>query len=147
MIINPYKNKYQLLIMKEIIIRCHFIELLDKLERINFDFVDLNELNNFIYYDCKNNHTFINTYKISNIINNKETYIFQYVNSNNDYIDIPYATFYPNTEYDFSLDLVNRTFKKMDEFNDIELHTIIDIDFDIKHYKKNKSFFRKIFGC
>ena len=49
---------------KQIIIRCQFIDLLDKLEKINFDFVDINELNNFIYYDYKND----STYKISNII-------------------------------------------------------------------------------
>ena len=109
-----------------------FIDLLDKLEKINFDFVDINELNNFTYYDYKNNQNVINTYKISNIINNKETYIFQYINSDNNYINIPHAEFYPNTEYDFNLDLINKTFKKMDEFNDIELHTIIDIDFNIK---------------
>jgi hypothetical protein len=133
--------------MKEIIMRGLFIDLLDKLEKINFDFVDINELNNFTYYDYKNNQNVINTYKISNIINNKETYIFQYINSDNNYINIPHAEFYPNIEYDFNLDLINKTFKKMDEFNDIELHTIINIDFDIKQYKKNKSFFRKIFGC
>ena len=127
---------------KQIIIRCQFIDLLDKLEKINFDFVDINELNNFIYYDYKND----STYKISNIINYKETYIFQYINSENDYINIPNAEFYQNIEYDFSLDLMNRIFKKLDEYNDIELHTIIDIDFDIKQYKK-KSFLRKIFGC
>ena len=133
----------EITMMKKIIMRGLFIDLLDKLEKINFDFVDINELNNFIYYDYKN----INTYKISNIINNKETYIFQYINSDNQYINIPNAEFLQNTEYDFSLNLINRTFKKMDEFKDIELHTIIDIDFDIKQYKKNKSFFRKIFGC
>ena len=127
---------------KQIIIRCQFIDLLDKLEKINFDFVDINELNNFIYYDYKND----STYKISNIINYKETYIFQYINSENDYINIPNAEFYQNIEYDFSLDLMNKIFKKLDEYNDIELHTIIDIDFDIKQYKK-KSFLRKIFGC
>ncbi len=128
---------------KQIIIRCQFIDLLDKLERINFDYVDINELNNFIYYDYKNE----TIYKISNIINSKETYIFQYINSNNEFINIPNAEFYSNIEYDFSLDLLNRTFKKNEEYNDIELHTIITIDIDIKQFKKNKSFLRKIIGC
>jgi hypothetical protein len=133
--------------INNIIIRCEFIDLLDRLERINFDFVDLNELNNFIYYDIKNNKQFVNTYKIANVINNKETYIFQYKNSNNEYIDIPNAEFYPNIEYDFNLDLVNKTFKKLDEYHNIELHTIINIDMDINIINKKKSLIRKILGC
>lgn len=128
--------------INNIIIRCEFIELLDRLERINYDYVDLSELNHFIYYDYKNE----NSYSIANIINNKETYIFQYKNSNNMYIDIPNAIFYPNTEYDFNLDLVNKYFKKLDEFNDIQLHTIINIDMDMNIIKR-KSLIRKILGC
>jgi hypothetical protein len=45
----------EITMMKEIIMRGLFIDLLDKLEKINFDFVDINELNNFTYYDYKNN--------------------------------------------------------------------------------------------
>lgn len=131
-------------IINQIIIRCEFIDLIDRLERINYDYVDINELNNFIYYDYKNE----NSYKISNIINNKETYIFQYkTNNDNEFINIPNAIFYPKREYDFNLDLVNKIFKKMDEYDDVELHTIINMDIEIDVNKKNKSLFRKIFGC
>ncbi len=127
-----------------IIIRCEFIDLIDRLEKINYDYVDLNELNNFIYIDPKNE----NSYKISNVINNKETYLFQYKTSNGN-INIPNAEFKHNVEYDFNLDLVNKIFKKIDEFVDVELHTIInmDIDIDIEIVKKNKSLLRKILGC
>ena len=83
-----------------------------------------------------------------------ETYIFQYKKTNGDsyeLINIPNAEFNKKTEYDFCLDLVNKTFKKTDEFNDIELYTIINMDIDIeqkiKVSKKNKSLLRKIFGC
>ncbi len=134
-------------IIEKIIIRCEFIDLIDHLERINYDYVDLNELNNFIYIDPKNN----DSYKISNVINNKETYIFQYkVTKNNSYelINIPNAEFKNKVEYDFDLDLVNKIFKKMDEYIDVELHTIINMDIDVEvDVKKNKSLLRKIFGC
>jgi hypothetical protein len=140
--------------INNITIRCEFIDLIDRLERINYDYVDINELNNFIYYDNKNNldGDGINSYKIANVINNKETYIFQYKKTNGDnyeFVNIPNAEFRPNTEYDFSLDLVNKIFKKTDEYNDIELHTIINMDMDIQidRNKKNKSLLRKILGC
>ena len=42
--------------------------------------------------------------------------------------------------------LSDHVLQLIDYLRDIELHTIIDIDFDIKQYKK-KSFLRKIFGC
>ena len=137
-------------IINNITIRCEFIDLIDRLERINYDYVDLSELNNFIYSDPKNNQDDINMYKIANVINNKETYIFQYKKyngTNYELINIPNAEFRPNTDYDFSLDLVNRIFKKTDEYNDIELHTIINIDMDLELHKKNKSLLRKILGC
>jgi hypothetical protein len=143
-------------IINNITIRCEFIDLIDRLERINYDYVDLNELNNFIYYDNKNNQDGdgINSYKIAKVINNKETYIFQYKKTNGDnyeFVNIPNAEFHPNTEYDFSLDLVNKIFKKTDEYVDIELHTVINIDTDmdiqIDRHKKNKSLLRKILGC
>jgi hypothetical protein len=137
--------KNQIKVITNIIIRCEFIDLIDRLEKINYDYVDINKLNNFIYYDHKNE----NSYKIANIINNKETYIFQYKITKNDsheFINIPNAVFHPNTEYDFNLDLVNKVFKKTDEYTDIELHTIINMD-NIEVNKKNKSLLRKIFGC
>ena len=138
--------KTQQKVINNITIRCEFIDLID---RLNYDYVDLNELNNFIYHDIKNNNDGINTYKIANVINNKEKYIFQYKNSNNEYINIPNAEFNQKTEYDFSLDLVNKIFKKTDEYNDIELHTIInmDMDIEIEINKNNKSLLRKILGC
>ncbi len=131
-----------------IIIRCEFIDLIDRLERINYNYVDLNELNNFIYIDPKNE----DSYKISNVIDNKETYIFQYKitnGNNNELINIPNAEFHPNTDYDFNIDLVNKIFKKIDEYNDVELHTIINMELDIQieRTKKNKSLLRKLFGC
>ncbi len=134
--------------ISNIIIRCEFIDLIDRLERINYDYVDINELNNFIYYDHKNE----DTYKIANIINNRETYIFQYKITkdpcNNEFINIPNAEFHPNVEYDFDLDLVNKIFKKTDEYSDIELHTIINMDIEeIQPTKRNKSLLRKLFGC
>jgi hypothetical protein len=139
--------------ISNILIRCEFIDLIDRLERINYDYVDLNELNNFIYYDSKNE----DTYKIANVINDREKYIFQYKKTkDNSYelINIPNAIFNPKTEYDFNLDLINKTFKKTDEYNDIELHTIININtlesieqIELEVNKKNKSLLRKIFGC
>ena len=44
------------------------------------------------------------------------------------------AKFYPNIEYDFSLDLMNRTFKKLDEYNDIELHFITSIPSKFRYW-------------
>ncbi len=131
--------------ISNITIRCEFIDLIDRLERINYDYVDLNELNNFVYIDPKNE----NSYKISNVINNQENYIFQYKTSNNEFINIPNAEFKPNVEYDFNIDLINKVFTKLDEYNDIDLHTIINIDMDIEidKNKKHKSLLRKIFGC
>ncbi len=127
-----------------IIIRCEFIDLLDRLEKINYDYVDINELNNFVYIDPKND----NSYKISKIINNRETYLFQFKKTNNEFINIPNAKFHPKVEYDFNIDLVNKIFKKIDEYQDIELHTIINMDINnIEVNKKNKSLLRKIFGC
>ncbi len=139
---NNIKNNK---IIENIIIRCEFIDLIDRLERINYDYVDLNELNKFVYIDPKNE----NIYKISNVINNNETYIFQYkVTKDNSYelINIPNAEFKHNVEYDFNIDLINKTFKKIDEYIDVELHTIINMDIDVD-VKKNKSLIRKIFGC
>ena len=136
--------------INNITIRCEFIDLIDRLERINYDYVDLNELNGFIYYDYKNNQDGANTYEIANVINNKEKYIFQYKKTNGDryeLINIPNAEFNQKTEYDFCLDLVNKTFKKTDEYHNIELYTIINMDIEIEVNKKNKSLLRKIFGC
>ena len=44
---------------------------------------------------------------------------------------------------------MNKIFKKTDEYNDIELHTIInmDMDIEIEINKNNKSLLRKILGC
>lgn len=125
-----------MIINNNIIIRCEFIELLDHLEKINIDYVDINKLNNFIFIDIKKNMN----YKISKVINNNETYSFQY-NFNNIDINIPNANFLPDIMYDFEIDLINKKFIKKDEFKNIilENHTIINIE-DEKIVKKKSIF-------
>ena len=123
-------------------VRAEFIDLIGYLEKINIDYVDINELVGFIYMDPKNEFR----YQISNIKNNKEVYTFQYVYQNNTFEDIPNAIFIPNTLYDFDIDLDNKTFKKLDEFKTVE-HTIINIKENIENNKNNLSFIRKILGC
>ncbi len=116
-------------------VRSEFIDLLGYLEKINIDYVDINSFVGFIYMDPKNEYK----YKISIVENNAETYSFKYLEE-----QIPNAIFFPNVLYDFDIDLVNKTFKKLDEYKIID-HLILDIDIDIK--QKNKSFIRKLFGC
>ena len=72
-------------------IRCEFIDLLEHLENISIDYADLKVFEDFIYYDIKNN----DTYKISKVVNNNETYLFQYI-THNTYINIPNAIFMPD---------------------------------------------------
>jgi hypothetical protein len=123
-------------------IRCEFIELLEHLEKINIDYVDINKFNDFLYVDTKNN---IN-YKISKVINNNEIYKFQYtilIEDNEEFKNIPHAEFHPDIHYEFHLDLVNKEFKKTDEYININ----INCDNNIELIKKNKSIFRKILGC
>ena len=137
-----------------ITVRSEFIDLIGHLEKINIDYVNINNLIGFVYMDPKNEHT----YKISRINNDNETYTFQYLKSNDDYEDIPHATFSPITLYDFDVDVDNKTFKKMDEFKTID-HIILNIksiitniqipDHMAKKQSKNiiKRFFRRFFGC
>jgi hypothetical protein len=125
-----------------IMIRCEFIDLLEHLENISIDYADLKVFEDFIYYDIKNN----DTYKISKVVNNNETYLFQFITTDNTYINIPNAIFMPDVQYDFEIDLINKKIRKMDEFKKIELHTIINIDNNINRIKK-KSLLRKILGC
>ena len=132
-------------IINVINIRCEFIDLLEYLENISIDYADLNIFENFIYINNNNN----DAYKISKIINNNETYSFQYIISNGSYINIPTAEFIPDIIYDFEIDLINKKFKKNDEFKTVNLENqiIINIEDDKKIIKKNKSIFRKILGC
>jgi hypothetical protein len=137
-----------------ITVRSEFIDLIGHLEKININYVNINNLIGFVYMDPKNEHT----YKISRINNDNETYTFQYLKSNDDYEDIPHATFNPITLYDFDVDVDNKIFKKMDEFKTID-HIILNIksiitniqipDYMAKKQSRNiiKRFFRKIFGC
>ena len=136
------------------IIRCSFLDLLDKLERINIYFVELAAFKDYIYMDPKNEYN----YKISEVINDNETYRFQYLcghsdysGNNNIYNDIPNAIFYPDHNYDFELDIENKKFKKFDEYKLISLneikHTIINMQIEENKLQKNKSLFKKIFGC
>ena len=130
-------------IINNIIIRCEFIDLLEYLEKISIDYSDFNIFTDFIYIDSKNK----NNYKISKVINNNETYRFQYLITNGSYINIPNAEFIPDIIYDFQIDLINKKFTKKDEFKNIALenHTIINIEDNT--LIKNKSLFRKLFGC
>jgi hypothetical protein len=123
-----------------IIMRCEYIELLEYLQNISIEFADLNIFEGFIYYDTNNE----DTYKISKVINNNEIYSFQYKEGH----FIPNAEFHKDVHYDFEIDLLNKKFKRNDEFTNVELHTVINIDnnFTIDRIKK-KSLFRKIFGC
>jgi len=132
-------------------VRADFIDLIGHLEKININYVDINELIGFIYIDPKNEFK----YKISQVVNNKEVYTFQYIKSQNNqeilYEDIPNAIFNPNSLYDFDLDLENKTFKKIDEFKTVD-HIIINMralveNIHIPENSKNKNIFRKILGC
>jgi hypothetical protein len=77
---------------------------------------------------------------ISNIINNNETYIFQYKNNNNELFNIPNAIFINNNNYDFIIDIENKTFTNTNHNE----YTIIDIDIpEIKKIKKKYYFL----GC
>jgi hypothetical protein len=78
---------------------------------------------------------------ISNVINNNETYIFQYKN-NNELFNIPNAIFINNNNYDFIIDIENKTFANT---NNNE-YTIIDIDSpEIKKHFLEKSVTQKRF--
>jgi hypothetical protein len=62
---------------KDIIIsmtRCHFIDLLDKLEHYDFDFVDLSAFKNYVFMAPLNEYK----YMIHSISNNNEKYTLQY---------------------------------------------------------------------
>jgi hypothetical protein len=123
--------------------RCEFIDLLDYLEKINIDYVDINNFEGFIYMDPRNEYN----YKIAKVINYNELYSFYYeISSDNKLELIPNAEFHPEVLYDFSIDLYNKKFKKFDEYKKIN-HTIINIESNILSKSNNKSFIRKIFGC
>jgi hypothetical protein len=85
---------------------------------------------------------------LDKLINNNETYRFQYLIINGSYINIPNAEFIPDIMYDFQIDLINKKFIKKDEFKNVVLenHTIINIE-DNPLIKKNKSLLRKLLGC
>jgi hypothetical protein len=124
---------------KIIRLRCEFIDLLDYLEKKDIEYVDINKFNEFIYIDPRNEFK----YKISKVINNMETYTFQYHDNNN----IPHAIFQPNILYDIDIDLENKTFKKLDEYKPIEPdHIIISMQEDIKK-SKPMNIIRRLFGC
>lgn len=146
--------------MEDIIrLRCSFIELLDKLEKISIDFIDLTCFNDYIYMDPRNEYN----YKISSVTNNIETYTFYYLKSNNNFEIIPNAIFIPDHYYDFEVDIKNKKFKKFDEYIQVTLnmlssikvlgntteikHTIINMQIDEDKKNNDKSLFRKIFGC
>ncbi len=114
-----------------------FLDLLDELEKISIDFINLDGFFNYIYITPRND----NKYMISNVINNNENYIFQYKNSNNELFNIPNATFIDNNNYDFIIDIENKTFTNTNQNE----YTIIDIDIPEIKKKKKYNFFN--LGC
>jgi len=132
-------NEIELKKFNIIKVRSEFIDLLGYLENININFVNINELLNYIYTDPLNEYR----YKISEIENNNEIYIFKYLKENTNE-SIPNAIFYPHVLYDFDIDLTNKIFKKLDEYKIVD-HIIIDLN--IPNRKNKKSLIRKIFGC
>ncbi len=139
-------------------LRCEFIDLLGYLEKIDIDFVDVNQFNGFIYMDPKNEFR----YSISQAVNNMETYSFYYkrhIGKDQGTLDdqgrldqdtfecIPNSIFQPNFLYDFDIDLEKKTFKKLDEYKPIEPdHIVINIKEDIIKTKP-MNLFRRILGC
>ena len=153
--VNLLKLYYLLIIMENIIrIRCSFIDLLDKLEKLSVEFIDLSCFNGYIYMDPRNEFN----YKISSTTNNNETYSFNYLKLTNEFEIIPNAVFTPNNYYDFEIDIKEKKFKKFDEykpilFNEIK-HTIINMQIEENRNKlkkdnisNSKSLFRKMLGC
>ncbi len=128
-------------------IRCSFIDLLDKLEKISVDFIDLSCFNDYIYMDPRNEFN----YKISSTKNENEIYSFYYLKSSNEFEIIPHAIFTPELYYDFEVDIKEKKFKKFDEYKPIPLneikHTIINMQIEEERRNKEKSLFRKILGC
>jgi hypothetical protein len=128
-------------------LRCSFIDLLDRLEKISIDFVELSCFNDYIYMDPRNEYN----YKILSVTNNNETYKFYYLKSDNVFSEIPNAIFIPEHHYDFEIDIKDKKIKKFDEFKIISFneikHTIINMQIEEQKKKSNKSTFRKIFGC
>ena len=123
---------------KKITISGTFLDLLDELEKISIDFINLDGFINYIYITPRND----NKYMISNVINNNETYIFQYKNSNNELFNIPNAIFINNYNYDFIIDIENKTFTNTNQNE----YTIIDIDIpEIKKHFLEKSVSQKHF--
>ena len=127
--------------------RCSFIDLLDKLEKISIDFVDLTCFNDYTYMDPRNEFN----YKISSLTNNKEIYKFYYLKSDNNFEEIPHAKFIPDNYYDFEINIKEKKLKKFDEYKTVSLndikHTIINMQIEETRLNKNKSLFKKIFGC
>jgi hypothetical protein len=133
-------------------LRCEFIDLLGYLEKIDIDYLYVNQFNGFIYMDTKNEFR----YSISHVVNNMETYSFYYkCHMGKDqgtlfqgtFECIPNAIFQPNILYDFDIDLEKKTFKKLDEYKPIEPdHIVINIKEDIIK-SKPMSLFRRLLGC
>jgi hypothetical protein len=129
-------------IKNNIKVRGAFIDLMEYLEKINIDYSDINQFVGFIYMEPKNEYR----YKISEVVNEAEVYTFKYLKEHT-FEPIPNATFNPTTLYDFDIDFINKTFKKIDEYKIID-HIMINIDKpELIYNKKNKSLIRKIFGC
>jgi hypothetical protein len=141
--------------------RCHFIDLLDKLEHYDFDFVDLSAFKNYVFMAPLNDYK----YMIYSISNTKETYTLQYCQkykknktieeSNIDNVvdnvvltNIPYGTFNPTNLYDFEINLTKKTFNLINEYVIIDIQDYIskNINNDIQNNKKRNKLFH-LLGC
>ncbi len=144
-----------------------FMDLLNELEKISVDFVDLSGLKNYIFMTYPNEYNYI----IHNIINNQETYTFQYrkinrqkaqneENPQNDitFENIPNAIFRPDEIYDFEVNITQKKFKKLNQYTIIDISDIVNNINNINNINKKesdtdsnkgkkKSLLHKLFGC
>lgn len=149
--------------------RCHFIDLLDKLEHYDFDFVDLSAFKNYIFMAPLNEYK----YMIHSISNTKETYTLHYCkkhknkakdpqeNIKETIIDeqdtdvilenIPYGLFSSANLYDLEINLTKKTLLLINEYVVIDMNDIIEkINVKYVDKKPNKRTRNKILhllGC
>ncbi len=164
------KNNDKIIYLKQ----STFMDLLEELEKVSVDFVDLSELNNYIFMAYSNEYNYI----IHNIINNNETYIFQYkkINRQNNneedkekgkekdkekdkennitFENIPNAIFRPDEIYDFEVNITQKKFKKLNQYTVINMAEVMHtINMQMQNNKnknsngKKKGILHKFFGC
>jgi hypothetical protein len=150
--------------------RCFFIDLLDKLEHYDFDFVDLSAFKNYVFMAPLNEYKYL----IHSISNDKETYTLHYcqkhkIKSEKNEVDnkiiqessiddiilakIPYGTFNPTKLYDFEVNLTQKTFRLINEYVVIDIHDIITDNVNVEKDNKNQLINKKrnrllhLLGC